>query len=137
MAKYKFPVEATLCFRNPTFFSSSSIVTLKRKTSLTTTSSFLYRIWKVLLQRTSSWTEAGNARSEPRWKPLWLTACYWSIIQILLYIIISGGYSQPVSESIQWQASSQKTYNIMYRLKKLFISMLIWAIIIICYKWKI
>ena len=52
----------------PTFFSSSSIITLKRRTSLTTTSSFLYRIWKVLLEMTSSWTEAGNARSEPRQK---------------------------------------------------------------------
>lgn len=47
------------------FFSSNSIMTLKRSTSLTTTSSFLYRIWKVLLQMTSSWTDAGKARSEP------------------------------------------------------------------------
>lgn len=48
-----------------TFLSSNSILTLKIMTSFKTTSSFLYRIWNVLLQTRASWTEAGKANVMP------------------------------------------------------------------------
>lgn len=35
-------------------------------TSFKTTSSFLYRIWNVLLQTRASWTEAGKANVIPK-----------------------------------------------------------------------
>lgn len=49
-----------------TFLSSNSILTLKIMTSFKTTSSFLYRIWNVLLQTRASWTEAGKANVMPK-----------------------------------------------------------------------
>lgn len=49
-----------------TFLSSNNIFTLKIITSFKTTSSFLYKIWKVLLQIRESWTEAGKAKVIPK-----------------------------------------------------------------------
>lgn len=49
-----------------TFLSSNNILTLKIMTSFKTTSSFLYRIWNVLLQTIASWTEAGKANVIPK-----------------------------------------------------------------------
>lgn len=47
-----------------TLFASTSMLTRKSTTSLTATSSFLYRIWNVLLIAVSSSTDAGNTRSQ-------------------------------------------------------------------------
>lgn len=70
-----------------TFFSSNNILTLKIMTSFKTTSSFLYRIWNVLLQIRESWTEAGKAKVIPKTDKI----CNWQVkgkIQLYFYFTI-------------------------------------------------
>jgi hypothetical protein len=70
-----------------TFFSSNNILTLKIITSFKRTSSFLYRIWNVLLQIRESWTEAGKAKVIPKTDKIhnWQVKDKNVIVQVIKY----------------------------------------------------